>query len=93
MDTVEIPQAIVQVRAQPLSNEDWKSPLYVKQTPVLSSNSKMPPKDVLLQPNKAGFAHMILSNPTATLQVIAKEACVGEAIPITLVDVVDHPQR
>ena len=64
------------------------SPLYVKQTPVLSSNSEMLPEDVLLQPNKAGFAHTILLNPIAIPQVIAKGACVGEATPVALVDVV-----
>jgi hypothetical protein len=61
----------------------------LKQTAVLPSNSEMSPEDILLQPNKAGFAQMILSNPTTMLQVIAKGACVGEATPVTLVDVVD----
>ena len=65
VDTIEIPpqqQVIVQVRAQPLLNEDGKSPLYIKQTPIVSSYSEMLPEDVLLQPNR-GFTHMILSNP------------------------------
>ena len=89
VDTVEIPpqqQTIVQVRAQPLLDD---GPLYVEQTALLSSNSEMPPKDVLLQPNKAGFASMVISNPTAMPQVLAKEACVGEATPVSLVDVID----
>jgi hypothetical protein len=48
----------------------------------------MSPEDVLLQPNKAGFTHMILSNPTTMPQVIATGACV-EATLVTLVDVID----
>ena len=56
---------------------------------LLYPHSIMPPKDILSQPNKAGFAHMIPSNPTALPQVIAKEACVGEATPVAPVDVID----
>ena len=91
VDTITLPpqqQVIVQVQAQPMPRDGWKSPIYVEQAAYVSSDTRVQPEDVLLQPNERGLTHMVISNPTTMPRVMVKGVCVGEATPVSVIDLV-----